>query len=451
MGTERPGKLIVRYALPSILTMVVSSLYNVVDKIFIGNAVGYLGLAATTAAASIMMLLSTFAALIGTGSSIQLAMALGKGERERASRVAAAALTMELALGMLLVLAGSLLLAPLCRLTGAGNDALPYLTQYLRIIFGGALFLCVGTGLLPVIRAEGCPRAAFVIGCSGSVCNCILDAAFIYGLGMGIRGAALATVLSQLFSAGLAAFFLLFNKTSGLRLKKNDFLPRKAIVWDTLRLGFPGMLMNIVTCGMVLVFTNTLRRYGTAEISGDAAISALGLSTSIGDLIMTVSIGMQQGLEPLIAYNHTAGNQKRVKTIFRYGFLALFLILLVFWGVIELFPRTLIGFFGEPGNPDFAVFTVRVYNLALPLLVVQLLGGMYLQATGQVKQASILALARNVFLGIPLLLILPLFWGVHGAMVMGPIADTGGAVLSGILMSRAFRRTEKQTLAANSS
>lgn len=440
MGTDPPGRLILRYALPSIFTMVISSLYNVVDKIFIGQGVGYLGLAATTASTSVMMLIGAFGALVGTGAGIRLSMALGRKEYNRAERVLSISLMLETVIGLLLLAGGCLFLGPICRLTGAGAEAFPYVKQYLRVIFLGSVFSCLSTGLLPVIRAEGCPREALLFGCAGSVCNCVLDPVFIFGLKMGIRGAAIATILSQLLSAALVVRFLLFGRKSGLRPARDIW--DTALVREILRLGFPGFLMNVIMCMMVLVFTNTLKHYGSLEVSGDTAISSLGLSTSIGDLITTISIGMQEGLSPLVAYNYSARKFDRVRRIFRLGFVSLLLLLLLFWAVLEIWPETLIRLFGEAGDMDFAVYTVRIYNLALPLLVVQLFGNMFLQSTGQVKAATVVALARNVFFGIPLLLLLPLFWGVYGAMAMGPLADTGGAIVSALLTARVFRRME---------
>lgn len=442
MGTDPPVQLILRYVLPSIFTMVVSSMYNVIDKIFVGRGVGYLGLAATTASTSIMMLISAFMALIGTGASICLSMSLGKRETDKANRIISAALIAELIMGVILMIVGRTLLDTICKLTGAGADALPYVRDYLGIIFLGTAFSCVGTGLIPVIRAEGCPQAALFIGCAGSLCNCILDPIFIFVFGLGIRGAAIATVLSQALSAILVVGFLFLDRTSGLHPVQDGLLPEKSITREILRLGFPGFLMSVIMCFMVLVFTNTLKHYGGSQVSGDTAISSLGLSTSIGDLITTVSIGMQQGLAPLIAYNYSAQKYDRVKRIFKLGFVSLLFILVIFWAVLETWPGALIQLFGEAGDMEFAVYTVRVYNLALPMLVMQLFGSMYLQSTGQVKQATIVALARNVFFGIPLLLILPIFFGVHGAMAMGPLADAGGAVVSAVMTAKAFRNME---------
>lgn len=454
MGTESPVKLILRFALPSVFTMVIASMYNVVDKIFIGNGVGYLGLAATTASVSVMMLMNAVGALIGTGASIYLATQLGKGNRQEAKRTIAAAFLCEVLAGLLITAVGRCFLDEICAITGAGAETIGYVKTYLGIIILGGAASCVGSGLIPVIRAQGRPTAALILACTGSVANCVLDPLFIFGFEMGIGGAAVATVLSQLLSAVLVTVFLLRNKSDLCLEFKTLRHKGKDLYRQILSLGAPGFLMSALSVVMIMILTNTVQYYGEqSTVGGDAALSAIGLSTSIGDLITMVGVGMQQGILPLVAYNYGAKKQHRVRKIFWLGFVSLVVILVAFWVVLELDPQTLIALFGEAADLAFAVRTVRIFNFMLPMLAVQMFGGMYLQATGRVKRAMVVAMVRNVLFAIPLLLILPRFLGLDGVIFMSPAADVGGALVSAALtlsVMRRERRADEETQAAES-
>ena len=210
------------------------------------------------------------------------------------------------------------------------------------------------------------------------------------------------------------------------------------------RLGFPSSFMSMLMGAMILVFMNTLQRYGSmSDVGGDVAISAMGICTSLGDVVNMIGNGMQQGMSPLISYNYGAKRYDRVKRIFLDGMFLLFSILALLTLVLELVPVPLIRLFGENANMDFTVYVVRVYNLALPPMAMQVLGSMYLQATGQTKKANLVSLTRNIFFAIPLLLILPMFFGVRGPIIMGPIADAGGAIVSALLTIGSLRRLGK--------
>ncbi len=445
MGTMPPMRLILRFALPSILTMVISSLYATVDKIFVGQGVGYLGLTATTVSTSVMVFTIAIDTLFGTGAAIMVATALGKGDRERARAAMAHGVAAQFAVGVLVTLAGLLFLRPICLAAGARGASLPYTIDYLRIIFIGGIAPCMGVGLAGLVRAQGFPRKAMIFSSVGAIINCFVDPLLIFIFHMGISGAAIATILAEIITAALITGFLLFGKQRELKISFRGFRPDPGLLGEMARLGFPSSFMSMLMGVMILIFMNTLQRYGAmSDIGGDVAISAMGICTSLGDVINMIGNGMQQGMSPLISYNYGAKKYDRVTAIFRDGFLLLLAILVLFTLILEFFPIPLIRLFGETANMDFAVYVVRVYNLALPTMAVQILGSMYLQATGQTKKANLVSLTRNVFFAIPLLLILPLFFGVRGPILMGPIADAGGALVSGLLTVGSLRRLKEE-------
>lgn len=441
MAVEAPLKLILRFALPAILTMIISSIYNTVDRIFVGQGIGYLGISATTVSASIMYLISGLTTLFGTGGAVFLALELGENHRENAENIVGNAVIMQIAVAVTAMVLGLLFAEPLCRLAGAGEDALPYTVDYMRIILLGCLPQCLGTGMAALMRSEGRPKQAMLFVTVGSVLNCALDPLFIFVFRWGIRGAAAATVVSECVSAILVLRFFVRSRKSEVRLTRKGLHPKRALIRRMFTLGLPSFLTTLVLSVMILLLTHQLQRYGSLSgIGGDVAVSALGVSVSIGNIITMIGAGTQQGVAPLIGYNYGAGLYSRVCRIYRTSLYALLAVLAVFWVIIEAVPLPLIHLFGDTPNEDFAVFTTRIYNLALPLLAFQTLGVMYLQSTGQAKLATLTSLARNACIGIPLLFILPPLFGVYGIIWQAPIADAGGALLSGLLVRKGIKK-----------
>ena len=431
MLTLPTEKLLVRFAVPAICTMLLSSLYNMVDRIFIGHGAGYLGLSAVTLCAPVMQLMNAVTLLIGMGGSALFSISIGKGNREESGRILSTAFAAQLVLGVLETAAGILFCGPLCRLAGATTLSEPYAVTYLRIIMFGAAAQCLGSGMVNFVRAEGNPRYAMTVSVSGTVLNCLLDLLFILGFHWGVAGAAIATVLSQVLVAVLVILYFTVSETSEFHLLLHCEKLRLFYVTQMLRLGFSSFMTQVVTCIMVLICMNQLAYYGALEgVGDDVAISAVGISTTIGGLLAMFGAGMQQAAGALIGANYGARQMQRVRSIFMDALISLFLLLLFFYILLMAFPGQIAGLFGDIQNREFTIYALRGYNLALPVMAFGVMGSSYFQSTGQPVKANILSLSRCVIFFIPLLLILPPFFGLRSVILCAPISDFCGNLIS---------------------
>lgn len=441
MLTQPPFALVVRFAAPAIFTMLMTSLYNMVDRVFVGNGVGYLGLAAVTACAPVMTMMTALSLLFGAGGSALFSIRLGEGDRAGASRILSTSLFVQLAVGLAEMALGLWLHTAFCRLTGTTAASEPYADRYLQVIFMGAVPQCIGAGLINFIRAEGNPRFAMFASLTGTAANCILDPLFIFGLKMGVTGAAMATVIAQT----CVALMIIFYYTAYRSAEFHFSLPRKAPAGSDLpeiaRLGFSSFMTQVASCIMSFLCMNKLSYYGElSEIGGDVAVSSVGIALIVGALLVMFGVGMQQAVSALIGINYGAGQSERVYRIFLTGLGLLLGILMVCYAILMIFAHPIVLVFGDVQNVDFAAFALRGYHYTLPFCAFQMLGCAYFQATGQAGKANILSIIRPVGFSIPLLLMLPPFFGLNSIILCEPIADFGAAVVSILMLLRERRK-----------
>ena len=419
MGEKRIPRLLLSFSVPAIIGMVVNATYNVVDRIFIGRGVGSLGIAGATIGFPIMLVLMAFGMLIGIGANSLVAIRLGEKKKEEAELVMGNAMVLLIIFSIVLSAAGLVFLKPLLLLFGASEATLPYAQQYVGIILMGTVFQSIGFGMNNFIRGEGNPKIAMFTMLIGAVLNIILDPIFIFVFKMGIRGAAIATVISMAVSAAWVLRYF-FGGKSLLKIRAKNLMPDPRIVRMILVIGSPPFAMQIAASAMNGILNNQLQRYG-----GDTAISAVGIVYSIAFLIIMPIIGLNQGSQPIIGYNYGARKFDRVKKTLQLAIAAATGWVVIGFFLTHFFPHALIRLFN---NKDAALLALgphamRTFMMMLPIVGFQIVSANYFQAVGKPLQAMILTLSRQVLFLIPLIIFLPRFFGLNGIWAAAPVAD----------------------------
>ncbi|OHB84278.1 MAG: MATE family efflux transporter [Planctomycetes bacterium RBG_16_64_12] len=420
--------LLLTFSAPAIVGMLAQALYNVVDRIFVGQAVGPLGIAGTTVAFPFMLIVMAFGMLIGFGATALVSIRLGEQKRDEAERVLGNAVVLLVGVSILLTAIGLALLAPLLTLFGSSEKILPYASDYLRIIVLGTVFQTVGFGLNAVIRGEGNPRIAMVTMLIGALLNTILDPIFLFGFGWGMRGAAAATIIAQAVSALWVLGYFLGGR-SLLVLQVKNLRLRWSTCAAILALGSPMFAMQIAASVLNAILNNQLRIHG-----GDLAISAMGIIYAVVLFIAMPVFGINQGAQPIIGYNFGARNFDRVKRTLLAAVLAATGVTSAGFLVVMLFPSQVVWLFNheDAALMELGTHAIRICLMMLPIVGFQIVSSSYFQAVGKPKQAMFLSLSRQVLLLIPAVLLLPYFFGLGGVWAAMPTADLGSSVLTGI-------------------
>lgn len=428
LGEEGIPGLLLRFSLPAIVGTLVNALYNVVDRIFIGNGVGSLGLAGATIGFPIMIVTMAFGMLIGIGANALISIRLGQNRKDEAEHIMGNAAILLLGISLSLSALGVIFLDPLLKIFGASPDVFPYARDYLRIILWGAVFQAIGFGMNNFIRAEGNPNIAMLTMLIGAVLNTILDPLFIFGFGWGVKGAAWATILSQAAAAAWVLHHFLSGRSS-LRLRLGNLRPSPGIVRGILAIGAAPFLMQLAASVLQALLNRALVRFG-----GDVAISAMGVVMSIMMLILLPVIGISQGAQPIIGFNYGACKYDRVKRALKLAALAATAVVSLGYIAVMLVPEALVAVFnpGDRALVEMGARALRTFMLVLPVVGFQIIGANYFQAVGKPKQAMVLNLSRQVLILIPALLILPRYLGLQGVLIAGPIADLSSALITGL-------------------
>lgn len=440
LGEEKVAKLLLKFSLPAIIGMLVNALYNVVDRIFIGNGVGSLGIAATTIAFPIMLIILGFAMLIGIGATSLISIRLGEKKKEEAEIILANGIVMLAGVSLIISVLGLVFLEPLLKLFGASEAVLPYAKEYVRIILWGSVFQCVSFGVNGFIRAEGDPKTAMVTMLIGAVLNTILDPIFIFVFKWGIAGAAYATILAQLIAA-IWMFKYYFSGKSLLKLHWQNCKLNPAVVSSIFAIGSAPFAMQMAACLLTVILNNSLSLYG-----GDVAISGMGVIHSVITLILMPIFGINQGVQPIIGFNYGAQKFDRVKEALKLAMLAATIIVSIGFVAIQLFPEQIISVFNREDGEliAFGTHALRTFLIFLPIIGFQIIGANYFQAVGKPKQAMFLSLSRQVLLFIPALLILPRIFGLDGILMAGPASDLLSSLITGLWLWREFANLDQK-------
>ena len=430
LGYRPVGKLLLSFSVPSIISCLVNSIYNIVDQIFIGQGVGYLGNAATTVAFPVMTIVMAFATLIGSGGSAYAAIKLGEKQGKEAKLTLNNLLTLSVAVGVVITVLGLLFLEPILSVFGATDAVMPYAKDYTSIILLGVPFSILSVSLSNMARTDGSPRLSMYGILIGAVLNTVLDPIYIFTLGWGVKGAALATITSQLLSAVILLVY--FCKRGHMRFDRRAMKPVGRVVGKTLTLGASSGITQVVACIMQVVMNNSLVYYGNlSPIGGEVALSAMGIVMKIAMILGSVCIGIGIGSQPILGFNYGAQHNLRIRKTYLLAVVSATIAILAGWVFCQTCPNLILQLFGGGGDTfnEFAVRCMRVYLGGIFCAGFQIVSTNYFQATGQPFKASVLSMLRQLLLLIPLLLLLPVFFGLDGILYAGPAADIGSAVI----------------------
>ena len=440
LGVQPVNRLLSQFAIPSIISMLVGSLYNIVDQFFIGQRVGELGNAATNIAFPLSTSCLALALLIGIGGSSAFNLAMGSGHEKRAVNIMGNAVVLLAGSGLVLSIITLLFLKPLLLFFGSPKAVLPYAMEYTKITAFGFPFLLLSTGGGHLIRADGRPRITMLCNLVGAVLNTILDALFVFGLNLGMSGAALATIIGQIVSGALAIGYLMHGKTVTIRREN------LRIKWENVtRIASLGMApcSNQVAMMVVQIIMNqSLKHYGSHSIYGEnIPIACAGIITKVNMIFMSFVIGLSQGLQPIASFNYGAGEKGRVKEAYIKAISIGAVLAVIAFLMFQFFPRQIISIFGD-GSELYYQFAIRYFHVFLFFTFVnfmQPITSNFFTAIGKPKVGSFLALTRQILFLLPLILLFPLFLGIDGIMYAGPVADCLAAVVCFIMVYRGLR------------
>ncbi|OUO79679.1 MATE family efflux transporter [Blautia sp. An249] len=442
LGYEKLSRLLKGYAIPSVVAMLVSSLYNIVDQIFIGQGVGYLGNAATNVSYPLTTICLSIALLIGIGSASQFSLQLGAKEEENAARTVGTAVAMMIASGILYFILIEIFLHPLLNIFGATADVIPYAESYTRITAVGMPLLIVMNGMSNLARADGSPKYSMACMLTGALINTILDPIFIFVFDMGVAGAAWATVLGQVASFAMALNYI--RKFKHVRLKKEYFRLKWKEGLIIASLGMSNSLTQLALTFVQIVLNNSLKYYGAQSIYGsEIPLASCGIVMKTNAILLAVIIGISQGSQPIIGFNYGAKQYERVRGIYKLAITCDLVISAVGFLLFQLCPGQIVAVFGSVDDAlyyEFAIKFMRIFLFMVIINGVQMLSSNFFAAIGKPMKGALLSLTRQVLCLIPLILILPLFLGIDGILFAGPFADGIAFLITTIFISRQMKQ-----------
>lgn len=425
LGTEKIGKLLAKFAIPGIISMVVNSLYNIVDQIFIGQGVGYLGNGATTVIFPMITFAMAFSLLFGDGSATFLSLKLGEKKEDEAARGTGAGIIGFVGIGIIITILYLIFLEPLCKLFGASEAILPYAKDYGRIITYGLPFCAVCAGGASIIRADGNPKFNMIGLFAGTIINVVLDPIFIFVFHWGVKGAAFATILGQFANAVLNIYY--FSKKMR-NVSLNRFVFRKSISYipRVSKLGISSFITQMALVVAMATRNNVLVTYGAkSKYGSDIPVTTLGITMKTFTIIMSIVLGLSAGAQPIFGYNYGSGKYDRVKKTFKLVAVLSTIICTVAFFLAQFKPLAIISIFGSESDlyNEFAMKCMRIYLMLIPTVGIQIMSGIFFQALGYPVQASILSLSKQIIFQLPVTILLPVFMGVEGVLWAGPVSD----------------------------
>lgn len=450
LAEEKPGKLLLKFSIPCILSLLISSLYNIVDQIFIGHGIGYLGNGATNVVFPLVLIALSLGLFIGDGTGAYLSICLGKKDYESGKKSVGAAISLLLIVSILLTIIYITYRAPILDLFGATEANLPYATEYFNYIIIGIPFFMFTNAINSIIRADGNPKYAMISMITGAVINVVLDAIFIFVFKWGMMGAGLATSLGQIVSAIISISYL--RKMNSFKLELHDFIPNR-ILSKNLPLGISSFVTQI-SIVITLAFTNNmLVKYGAVSKYGsDIPLTAYGIVIKVFQIVISVIVGIAIGAQPIIGFNLGAKNYKRIKQTY-----ALMIRAEIIFGILatlafEFLPSQILGIFGTE-NALYEEFGVQAFRIFLSLVIlcaVQKSSAIFLQSLGKPVLSMSLSLLRDIVLNIPLIIILISHFGVEGIFYTAPAADLLSFIVTIVFIQYVMRHLDRLDTASAS-
>ncbi len=429
LGEDKITKLLIEFSLPATVGMLVNALYNIIDRMYIGNSpdLGALGIEGITISFPLTLILMALAMLFGVGGANLFSIKLGEKDPKQAAKYLGNAVTMLLGVAIIFTLISVVFLQPLLKLVGASAQVLPYAKEYMDIVLWGSILQALSMGLNNFMRADGSPKLAMISMFLGAGFNIVFDPIFIYGFRWGMKGAALATVGGQLLTAvWVLAYFT--GKRCSINLKLQNMKLELKLVTSIIRTGIPSFLRQIANSLMNVILNKSLLMYG-----GDIAVSGIGVINSIQTLMIMPVFGITQGAQPIIGYNFGAKKLARVKEGLKWAILIATGVVIFGWLITRVFPNELIRMFSD--DAELILFggkAINIWFLCLPVVGFQVVSASYFQAVGKARISTFLTSTRQLIILIPAVIILPKYFGLYGILFAAPMADLLSSLLTGI-------------------
>lgn len=437
MGTERIPKLLKQYAVPAIIAMTASSLYNMVDAIFIGHGVGPYAISGLALTFPFMNLAAAFGTLVGVGASTMASMLLGQKNYDIARKVLGNVVVLNFIIGLLFTIVALVFLEPILYFFGASENTISYAREYMEIILAGNVITHIYFGLNSLLRSAGHPKKAMAATIMTVLLNAVLDPLFIFTFDMGIRGAAVATILAQIVALILVVVWFC-DKRELIHFERGIFRLEKRIVKDSIVIGLAPFLMNFVACFVVILINMRLKTYG-----GDLAIGAYGIVNRISFVFIMIVSGLTQGMQPIAGYNYGARQMSRVYEVLKKTLLYATVVLTIGFLIGELCPGLVVAIFTD--DPELVEKSIKGMRLVVgmfPLVSLSMVIGNFFQSIGKPKQAIFLSLSRQLIFLIPSLWLLPLFFDIAGVWVSFMVSDFLASVVAVILLLNFIRKNK---------
>lgn len=459
MGTDSIPKLITEFAVPAILGMLVNGAYNVIDSIFLGQAMGEIGLSAATVANPIMTVFLAIAMLIGNGGNALAALRLGEGRRDEAERSLGNTVTLSIffALAIALCAASPVVLDWLLTLSSATDEVRPYAASFIRIICFGFIFQCIGMGVNNFIRTAGAPNRALATMLIGAVACTALNYLFVIRFGWGVEGSALATICGQAISCVSVLWYFIMTKNVPLKLRLSAMSPHLKVLGTILTFGLASFVVQAGMAIVSFVVNLLLVKYGAMNpIGSDDALASIGVVQRVAIFTTLPLVGVSIAIQPLLGFNYGAKLIGRVRKTLWYGIAAATSIGVLMWAIVHLFPEAIVGAFGikHENLVDFTVFALKVQLLMMPFIGFQIVGANYFQATGQPLKSIVLSLTRQILFLVPLLFVLPealphmfsQFTSLDAIYFAAPLSDFLSIFTTGVFIAFEMRRLKRLEL-----
>ena len=443
LGHDPIGKLMMKFAVPSIVGMLVGALYNIVDQLFIGHAIGTLGNAATNIAFPFTTSCLALALLFGIGGASAFNLNLGKGEKESAPYYVGNAVTMLILCGIALMTVTLLFLEPLLTLFGSPAEVMPYAVEYVKVTALGFPFFLLGTGGGHLMRADGSPGMTMLSNIIGALINVVLDALFVLYFQWGMAGAAWATIMGQFASGMIVLLYLRKFKTA--ELKKKYFIPSMKYIGAIAAIGMASFFNQLAMMLVQIVLNNSLKHYGALSVYGEAIpIACAGIVMKVNQIFFSIIIGIAQGTQPIESFNYGAKNYKRVKEAYYLASIAGGMISVSSFFLFQFAPGWLLGLFGE-GSPEYFEFGIKTFRVMLFftwLNFLQPITSTFFTSIGKSIKGVFLSMTRQIIFLLPLILLLPRFWGIEGILLSGPVADLLAAIAAVWMVFVEFKKMD---------
>jgi putative MATE family efflux protein len=440
LGTEKIGKLLWTFSVPAIIGMLVNAIYNIVDRIYVGLGVDPLGIAAITLVMPLLMLIQSASMLIGIGANSLFAIKLGEGKRNEVESIMGNAFLLLFLVPGIVILISAIFIDPIMiHILGVSEDVYPFAKTYLGICLIGGVPFAMGPGLNHFIRSDGHPRTSMLTQLIGAVINIILDPIFIFVFKMGIAGAAWATILSQYISF-LWVLCYFNSRHTKLRFKIQEMPLKPRVTLRILSIGFAPCVMSIAMSLIQVFMNNSLLRYG-----GDIAVTAMGIAFSLLIVCFMPLQGIGQGSQPIIGYNFGAKKYDRIMQCYKTALIGGVIFLTVGWLVIHLFPQLLVRVFTKEEGEllELGTYALTTVTMMFPIVGLQILSSTYFQAVGKPVQSTIIGMSRQLLFYLPMLLLLPRFFGLKGVFWSLPAADALSVIFCAFFMSFEWKKLKK--------